>query len=219
MPDHEARGRAVYDHTNDDPRSSARRRRPAADWGVGEEIFDRLPGRRFARGDHPRGGTDDGRRTIVIGEPTAEPPATDDHESDEFASRDEALRARAEHEALWGGDEPFAAGERGDEAFAAGERGGGESFAAGEGGDEVFVGGDDGRPASYVRGGQPGRRTVKIGGRPGERPLPLDRPPRRRPPKTVGERVGARPDRVAMWAFALGLVLILIAVATAQAGV
>jgi hypothetical protein len=57
---------------------------------------------------------------------------------------------------------------------------------------------------------------VKIGGRPGEIPRSIDRP--RRPPRTVGERVGPRPDRVAAWAFLLGLVLILIAVLSALAG-
>jgi hypothetical protein len=33
----------------------------------------------------------------------------------------------------------------------------------------------------------------------------------------MDERVGARPDRVAAWAFGLGLLLILIAVSTADA--
>src|SRR4051812_39751187 len=48
-PEHEARPRAaVYDHESDEPR---RRRRPAADWGVGEDIFDRMPSRRFKRGE------------------------------------------------------------------------------------------------------------------------------------------------------------------------
>jgi hypothetical protein len=42
---------------------------------------------------------------------------------------------------------------------------------------------------------------------------------RRRPPRTASERLGARPDRVAAWAFVLGLLLILIAVATANAAV
>src|SRR4051794_40417445 len=45
-PEHEARLRAdFYDHENGEPR---RRRRPAADWGVNEDIFDRMPSR-FAR--------------------------------------------------------------------------------------------------------------------------------------------------------------------------
>jgi hypothetical protein len=267
MQDPEAGGRPLYDHTKDDPRPPGRRRRPAADWGVGEEIFDRLPSRRFVRDSHrpiPRGGADDGRRTIVI---EGAPPVEDDSlEAEEFASRDEALRAREENEALWGGDEPFAdrdeppaepddppsgdaawthesfgrhdergghessaradewfdgrkesfahvdeslrdgdeSSVRGDESFVRG----GESFIRG---DESFVHGD-----GVVRGGVAGRRTVKIGGRPGDLPSSFDRS-RRRPPRTVGERLGPRPDRVAAWAFLLGLVLILIAVVTASA--
>src|SRR4051794_30404992 len=48
-PEHEARPRAaVYDHESEEPR---RRRRPAADWGVGEDIFDRMPSRRVNRGE------------------------------------------------------------------------------------------------------------------------------------------------------------------------
>jgi len=42
-PENEARPQAAfYDHESEEPR---RRRRPAADWGVGEDIFDRMPGR------------------------------------------------------------------------------------------------------------------------------------------------------------------------------
>jgi hypothetical protein len=109
MPDHEARPRAVYDHNEDEP-GPGRRRRQAVDWGVGEEIFDHMPSRRFARrgAEHevPRGRVEDGRRTIVIerDEPmpaaAAEPPQADEA----FASREEALRARRAHDALWGGE-------------------------------------------------------------------------------------------------------------------
>jgi hypothetical protein len=54
-----------------------------------------------------------------------------------------------------------------------------------------------------------------IAGRPDGVPrAPRDR---RRPPRTVAERVGPRPERIVAWAFALGLLLILIAVATADA--
>jgi hypothetical protein len=111
MPDHEARGRAVYDHDSEEPRPAGRRRRQVADWGVGEELFDGMPGRRFERRRHqdiPRGDAADGRRTIVIetadDEPVEVPPAA----PEEFATRDEALRARERHDELWGGDEPFA---------------------------------------------------------------------------------------------------------------
>ena len=68
------------------------------------------------------------------------------------------------------------------------------------------------RPADdVVRGGVEGRRTVKIGGRPAE----FHSAPRR-PSRAVHERVGPRPDRIAAWAFALGLLLIIIAIATAS---
>ena len=68
MSEHQARARAVYDHADEEPR----RRRQVADWGVGEELFDGMPGRHFERRgeDHaiPRGDAGDGRRTIVISE-------------------------------------------------------------------------------------------------------------------------------------------------------
>ncbi len=223
MSDHEARARAVYDHDDDEPRPSARRRRQVVDWGVGEEIFDHLPGRRFERRpaghgatDVPRGGADDGRRTIVIepadGElPREAPPG--DLAGEEFSSREDALRAREEHEELWGGDEPFAETEAPSAADELAARA--EAFDQAYGSTEVDAAGAPltARGDAIVRGGQAGRRTVKIGGRPGE----LHHPPvRRRPPRTASERLGARPDRVAAWAFALGILLILIAVATAN---
>jgi hypothetical protein len=52
-PEHEARSRAFYDHEQDEPGS--RRRRAVADWGVSEDVFDRMPGPRFSRrGEEPR---------------------------------------------------------------------------------------------------------------------------------------------------------------------
>jgi hypothetical protein len=226
MPDREGPARAVYDHTEDEPRPAGRRRRQVADWGVGEELFDGMPGRRFERrAEHriPRGGADDGRRTIVIAEAeTAEPEIGEE----EFASREEALRAREEHDAVWAGDEPFAAA---DESLATEEEAPADLDAPGHeplGPDEI-VGermGPDGivrermrpdgivrdrlGPDGIVRGGVEGRRTVKIGGRP---PEFHSAPVRRR---AVHERVGPRPDRIAAWAFALGLLLILIAIVT-----
>jgi len=277
MSEHEARSRAVYDHDNEEPRPAGRRRRQVADWGVGEEIFDHMPGRRFERRQHrdiPRGDAADGRRTIVIETGDDELPATAQRRAaaaEEFASREEALRARETHDELWGGDEPFAPGgaetRDGDEPFAPGGAetrnepwGGDEPFAPGgaERRDESGAGdeprgagtpqdeaefvaasggqhdtgefasvypGDAGEPGAQaptgrteatVRGGQAGRRTVKIGGRPAEFHGPPARA-RQRPPRAMHERLGPRPDRVAMWAFALGLLLILIAIATANA--
>jgi hypothetical protein len=64
-----------------------------------------------------------------------------------------------------------------------------------------------------------GRRTTVITGRPDRapRPLSLVRPERRRPARTPAEWIGARPERIVAWAFVLGLLLILIAISTADA--
>jgi len=65
----------------------------------------------------------------------------------------------------------------------------------------------------------PGRVTVEIRGR----TVPAPAVPRtaegdrRRPPRRAAERIGARPDRVAMWALLMGLLLILVALGTADA--
>ena len=62
-----------------------------------------------------------------------------------------------------------------------------------------------------------GRRTIRINGRPGE---VSDIAPftsaarRRRPPRTVEERLAGDPTRIIAWAFALGILLILIAILT-----
>jgi hypothetical protein len=242
MPDHEGRGQAVYDHDNEEPRSGGRRRRQVADWGVGEEMFDHLPGRRFERRGHrdiPRGDANDGRRTIVIEtgdeELPRERPAPSAEE--EFASRDEALRARVQDDELWAGDEAFAdapaaadEADEGDEAAEDRWTGDGwadesapadDRWAAAEawaargdavGADEIARPRDDGN----VRGGVDGRRTVKIGGRPMEFHGTAGTG-RRRPPRTVHERLGSRPERIVAWAFALGILLILIAIATQNA--
>jgi hypothetical protein len=67
--------------------------------------------------------------------------------------------------------------------------------------------------------GVPGRPTVRIRGRGAEARVDalLADTRRRRPPRTVSERLGPRPDRVALWALLLALVLIVTAVATADA--
>jgi hypothetical protein len=69
---------------------------------------------------------------------------------------------------------------------------------------------DTGGPAALrLSSGVPGRRTVQITGQAA--------PPRRR--STTSTALVARPDRTAMWAFLLALFLVLMAVATAHAGV
>ena len=67
----------------------------------------------------------------------------------------------------------------------------------------------------------PARRTVEIRGRTVPAPavprtVEVDR---RRSPRRPVERVGTRPDRLAMWALLMGIVLILVAVGTADASV
>jgi hypothetical protein len=225
MPEHEARARAVYDHDNEEPRPSGRRRRQVADWGVGEELFDGMPGRRFDRRPHresaraepprdemSRGDAADGRRTIVIETGDDELPLESlEPAEEEFASRDEALRAREADDELWAGDEPFA--DREPEPVAeAGTLEDTVEF-------DALAAEPPLEPAprveAAVRGGVEGRRTVKIGGRPAEFYGPPARA-RQRPSRSVHERLGPRPERIAAWAFALGILLILIAIATSH---
>lgn len=67
-------------------------------------------------------------------------------------------------------------------------------------------------------GGIVGRRTVTIQGRGAERYHPADaRASRHRPPPRAYERAGLRPDRVAMWAVLLGVVLVLAAATSSHA--
>ena len=216
MPEHEARRRAVYDHADDDRRPVGRSRRQVADWGVGEELFDGLPGSRFDRrgyehgpargGSVPRGGASDGRRTIVITDDDVR--YEEEAPAEEFASRHDALEARSRHDEVWGGDEPFADEPSNDpyaaavEAFAPGGR-----FA-----EAPSARAAQSEPDGIVRGGVEGRRTVKIGGRPAE----FHPTSGRRPSRAVHERLGPRPDRIAAWACVLGILLILIAIATAN---
>ena len=65
--------------------------------------------------------------------------------------------------------------------------------------------------------GVPGRRTVTIRGQGAERPVPRRADSTRRRPERRHERPGFRPDRAAMWAVLLGVMLILIAVTSAHA--
>ena len=59
------------------------------------------------------------------------------------------------------------------------------------------------------------RRTVVIQGRPGPAHK-LAQIERRRPPRRSAERLAARPDRVALWAFLFGLLLVIVALASAH---
>src|SRR5437763_1433353 len=66
--------------------------------------------------------------------------------------------------------------------------------------------------------GGPGRRTVKITGYGSQRNLIYaSREPRRRPPERPYERAGFKPDRVALWAVLLCVLLVLVAAMSAHA--
>jgi hypothetical protein len=69
-------------------------------------------------------------------------------------------------------------------------------------------------PAAADGHGIEGRRTVTIRGYGAERNLPMGRPTLRR-----HERPGFKPDRAALWAVFLGVLLILVASASAHAAV
>jgi hypothetical protein len=73
-------------------------------------------------------------------------------------------------------------------------------------------------PAAPLAPEAPIRRTVTITGRGAERnlPWPTDSS-RRRSARRPHERAGFKPDRVAMWAVLLGVLLVLVAVASAHA--
>jgi hypothetical protein len=73
-----------------------------------------------------------------------------------------------------------------------------------------------------------GRRTVSITGHPARAATrmhlvadasearPVSASSRRRPPRSVAERIGGRPDRIAGWAVLLGFALVLVTILTAH---
>jgi len=241
MPDHDVRGdRAFYDHETEDSRLDGRGRRSVADWGVNEELFDRMPARRRFRPSeaaprrdaHPRERREPAEpvertpddatstrepreRAFERAEPRewsvdgaeprerAEPPGgSAGRERRQRAESTPENRARMaeDYERFTLADEPAPVAVREPAPTAPGPAAAEVDIAPRAELDTVA------HPAE-------GRRTVVIRGR-GAEP---SRPSRReRPPRTVGERLGPRPDRLAAWAVALGVLLILIAILTAH---
>ena len=95
-PEHEARSRAFYDHEQEEPRG--RRRRTVADWGVSEDVFDRMPGPRFSRrGEEPRRREEAPRARFVRDDPGARGRAArvaDDRDRARAGARRRGLRRR-----------------------------------------------------------------------------------------------------------------------------
>ena len=190
---------AFYDHEQD-ARHAAERR--ADDWGA-DAVFASHPRRRFSR--RPDDVADglarrhDGTRgpRPAAGERRASGPVAADHGRSgdaralthgvEWSTVGVAAPARAEPspdasvEPVVDRPLDTPLGARRDRSAAAG------SPAPAPGAEESAPG---------------GRRTVVITGRPADR---------RRPPRRPEERLGSRPDRVAGWAFGMGLVLIAVA--------
>lgn len=176
---------AFYDHEDD----IVQRDRAAADWGA-DEVFASVPRRRLRGDRHATAARRSAPRRV------SGPGVEDDAEAAERAAWLAAVETEltAERapvtEAAPAPAEPMRANELTD----------GVNFDA---------------PAAWAdEPTEPaGRRTVTITGNPGRAPAPA-RPlvtDRRRPPRTVGERFGESPDRVAGWAFGMGILLIVVA--------
>jgi hypothetical protein len=179
-------------------------RRPAEDW-LGEEI-DFVPRRRMRRRDHAEDSARAGRLTR---DARGGSGAGADHElhgvfvsadADAAAAMDGATSRAIELELV----------------PAAGDRAAREVVAA--------TPADVAHELRHLRAADdpfatppppPGvRRTIQIKGRPGGISAPSLA--RRHRPRTASDRVGHRPDRIALWAVVLGAVLILLAAASAS---
>jgi hypothetical protein len=197
MPEHAGRFARLYDQQNENR---------IADWG-GDELFTRMP-RRPVVDDAPAPRF---RPALVLVDSLDDPsaPAGDRPPRDPVAGPHAAMLERAERLGLSLVDE----GPGTTVADASAERRA-----------------PDARPDATLRQwdgtfGMPderapnGRRTTVITGRPDGAPRPLSLVPaeRRRPSRTPAEWVGPRPDRIVAWAFVLGLLLILVAISTADA--
>jgi hypothetical protein len=221
-PEHDAPG-AFYDHESSE--SAPRRRRAAADWGVGEDIFDRMPSRRFKRTDRRAEHHEDlesrrfERRTSGPSpERSEETPRrddwADDHERRQVAPRRDdwpaapaadRRPARRPAESWTEGDEQSVPveGKRPIESWLEPEPKHELTLVPGES-RTIVLGTSEPAPEP------PARRTVVISGHPDR--LPVPRTPR--PPRTAVERIGASPDRIVGYAVLLGFVLVLIAILT-----
>ena len=179
---------AFYDHEDE----TVQRDRVAADWGA-DEVFASVPRRRI-RGDHH--GAAVASRRAAPARRVSGPAAEDDREAADRAAwlaevEAEVTPAAVPAEVLETAVAPLPADA------------------------QLTQGVEFETPAVWPEepAGPGGRRTVTITGRPDRLPAP-SRPmagDRRRPPRTVDERIGARPDRVAGWAFGMGILLIAVA--------
>jgi hypothetical protein len=205
MPEHASRFIGLYDQQNEN-------RIP--DWG-GDELFTRMPSPPAVDdGPAPRF-----RPSLVVVDGPQDrrdtPPAQEQsgpRDRRRSRSADEAMRERADRLGISvvEPDEPPGP-ETAEESPRAAAARQWEADHASTGADGVL----ESPPERAVNG----RRTTLITGRPdgAPRPLSLVPPERRRPRRMPSEWIGARPERIVAWAFVLGLLLILIAISTADA--
>ena len=213
MSDHHARPARddLYDHEHEEPRSS-RRRRPVADWGVGDDMFEHMPRNRFS---HTAEAPPRERRFAREDDRRPHSDQEDDHSAPELEGDASAPEAAREDVAAESAEGPLGGVDDGRRTIRIGKDEDVPSEIAAITADRDIPADEAPAPTGEAI---PERRTVKIGGRP-EGSLEASRYQRdraRRPPRTAHERIGARPDRIAMWAFALGLLLIVIAILTAM---
>lgn len=255
-PESDARERAIYDHENVEPR---RPRRAAADWGVNEDIFDRMPSR-FGRVerrpehqeivlrrdvDHADVAVierDGGRfereeaaawtREAGRGESVARIRGGVEHDEREARRAETVARIRGEAPVRVTArtERPAKSGELDPRAAARAMMSWGEDLddeaapmVPGETRTIVLSRDDEAQYDEFADtplretsdfealSAEPReRKTIKISGHPDRLPAPRTQ----RPPMTVAERIGHRPDRIVGYAVALGFLLVLIAVLT-----
>jgi hypothetical protein len=188
----------IYDHERD---AESRRGRQVADWG-GDDLFSSMPRRRSKHtGARPRriSGPVTGAHAVRRGEGAEFRPVA---ESEAQASADASLAELVR---------------RGSDArLGIADAGGAVALVSPP--DPASSQPVDAAPATASeRFDVPERRTVTVTGRPESLPLTRER---RRPQATLQERLlSDRPDKIAGWAFGLGITLILIALGTADGGV
>jgi hypothetical protein len=200
-PEHDVPARAFYDHESSE--TAPRRRRAAADWGVGEDIFDRMPSRRFKRTDRRAEHHEEGRFERRVSGPSER----QDDFADAHERRQVAPPRRRPAESWTEGDEQSVPveGKRPIESWLEPEPQHELTLVPGES-RTIVLATSEPEPEPEP----PARRTVIISGHPDR--LPVPRTPR--PPRTAVERIGASPDRIVGYAVLLGFVLVLIAVLT-----
>ncbi len=198
MPEHASRSAAaLFDQFEDE--------HPVADWG-GDELFNRMP--------RPRAVDNAPAPRFEPSRVAPAPPPQQQRERSLALVDPPEDRRSAPAAAQWSGPRERRASQTAEEAMLERAERLGLSVLEPPGSLHRFD-----ETGTMIEPEPAGRTTKVITGHPAgaPRPLPTVRAERRRPSRTPAEWVGSRPERIVGWAVALGLMLILIAVATAGA--